>query len=164
MGEGLVLLRSAADNIALSNLGSASSGGVIGRRKLRAMVAEAASRLNFPVARLGERSDRFSGGNQQKLLMARWLYDRPRVLLADEPTRGIDVGAKGELLETLRLMAADGVAVIMVSSELEEVLAVSDRVLVIAKGHSMGLLERTGDQQIAMEDVLQTAFGLKEHA
>ena len=61
-------------------------------------------------------------------------------------------------------MAADGVAVIMVSSELEEVLAVSDRVLVIAKGHSMGLLERTGDQQIAMEDVLQTAFGLKEHA
>ncbi|MDT0168390.1 sugar ABC transporter ATP-binding protein [Pseudarthrobacter sp. BRE9] len=163
-GEGLVLLRSAADNIALSNLGSASTGGVIGRRKLRAMVADAASRLNFPVARLGERSDRFSGGNQQKLLMARWLYDRPRVLLADEPTRGIDVGAKGELLETLRLMAAEGVAVIMVSSELEEVLAVSDRVLVIAKGHSMGLLERTGDQQIAMEDVLQAAFGLKEHA
>ena len=163
-GEGLVLVRSAADNIALSNLGSASSGGVIGRRKLRAMVAEAASRLNFPIARLGERSDRFSGGNQQKLLMARWLYDRPRVLLADEPTRGIDVGAKGELLETLRLMAAEGVAVIMVSSELEEVLAVSDRVLVIAKGRSMGLLERNGDQQIAMEDVLQAAFGLKEHA
>jgi ABC-type sugar transport system ATPase subunit len=163
-GEGLVLLRSAADNIALANLGSASSGGVISRRKLRAMVAEAASRLNFPVARLGERSDRFSGGNQQKLLMARWLYDRPRVLLADEPTRGIDVGAKGELLETLRVIAADGVAVIMVSSELEEVLAVSDRVLVIAKGRSMGLLERTDDQQIAMEDVLQAAFGLKEHA
>jgi ABC-type sugar transport system ATPase subunit len=86
------------------------------------------------------------------------------VLLADEPTRGIDIGAKGELLETLRVMAAEGVAVIMVSSELEEVLAVSDRVLVIAKGHSMGLLERTGDQQIAMEDVLQAAFGLKEHA
>ncbi|MGO4586050.1 sugar ABC transporter ATP-binding protein [Arthrobacter sp. 2RAF6] len=163
-GEGLVLLRSAADNIALANLGSASSGGVISRRKLRAMVAEAASRLNFPVARLGERSDRFSGGNQQKLLMARWLYDRPRVLLADEPTRGIDVGAKGELLETLRVMAAEGVAVIMVSSELEEVLAVSDRVLVIAKGRSMGFLERTDDQQIAMEDVLQAAFGLKEHA
>lgn len=163
-GEGLVLLRSAADNIALSNLGAASSGGVIGRRKLRAMVAEAASRLNFPVARLGERSDRFSGGNQQKLLMARWLYDRPRVLLADEPTRGIDVGAKGELLETLRVMAADGVAVIMVSSELEEVLAVSDRVLVVAKGRSMGLIEPNGDQQIAMEDVLKAAFGLKENA
>ncbi|WP_163163248.1 sugar ABC transporter ATP-binding protein [Arthrobacter sp. Alg241-R88] len=163
-GEGLVLLRSAADNIALSNLGSASTGGVIGRKKLRAKVAEAATRLNFPVNRLGERSDRFSGGNQQKLLMARWLYDRPRVLLADEPTRGIDIGAKGELLETLRLMAAEGVAVIMVSSELEEVLAVSDRVLVIAKGHSMGLLERTGDQQISIEDVLQAAFGLKEHA
>lgn len=163
-GQGLVMPRSAADNIALSNLGSASSGGVIGRRKLRAMVTEAASTLNFPVARLGERSDRFSGGNQQKLLMARWLYDRPRVLLADEPTRGIDIGAKGELLETLRAMAADGIGVIMVSSELEEVLAVSDRVLVVAKGQSMGLIERNGDQQIAMEDVLKAAFGLKENA
>ncbi|MGF4041932.1 sugar ABC transporter ATP-binding protein [Paenarthrobacter nitroguajacolicus] len=163
-GEGLVLLRSAADNIALSNLGAASSGGVIRRSKLRAMVAAASSTLNFPTARLGERSDRFSGGNQQKLLMARWLYDRPRVLLADEPTRGIDIGAKGELLESLRKMADEGVGVVVVSSELEEVLAVSDRVLVVAKGQSMGLIERTEDQQIAMEDVLNAAFGLKEIA
>ncbi len=163
-GQGLVMPRNAADNIALSNLGAASSGGVIGRRKLRAMVAEAASKLNFPIARLGERSDRFSGGNQQKLLMARWLYDRPKVLLADEPTRGIDIGAKGELLESLRKMADDGVGVIVVSSELEEVLAVSDRVLVVAKGQSMGLLDRNGDQEIAMEDVLKAAFGLKENA
>ena len=163
-GEGLVMTRNAADNVSLSNLDAASSGGVIARKKLRAMVGEAAASLNFPVARLGERSDRFSGGNQQKLLMARWLYDRPRVLLADEPTRGIDVGAKGELLEALRRMAADGVGVIVVSSELEEVLAVSDRVLVVAKGQSMGLMERTSDRPIAMEDVLQAAFGLKENA
>lgn len=163
-GQGLVLSRSAADNIALSNLGSASYGGVIAQRKLRAMVGGAASRLNFPVARLGERSDRFSGGNQQKLLMARWLYDRPHVLLADEPTRGIDIGAKGELLEVLRAMAADGIGVIMVSSELEEVLAVSDRILVLAKGQSMGLIERGADQVIQMEDVLTAAFGLKEKA
>ncbi len=129
------------------------------------MVAAASSTLNFPTARLGERSDRFSGGNQQKLLMARWLYDRPRVLLADEPTRGIDIGAKGELLESLRKMADEGgVGVVVVSSELEEVLAVSDRVLVVAKGQSMGLIERTEDQQIAMEDVLNAAFGLKEIA
>lgn len=162
-GQGLVMPRSAADNIALSNLNAAASGGVIIRHRLRAMVSEAASRLNFPVGRLGERSDRFSGGNQQKLLMARWMYDRPRVLLADEPTRGIDIGAKGELLETLRIMAAERVGVIMVSSELEEVLSVSDRVLVVAKGQSMGLMEGSGEQ-IAMEDLLNAAFGLKETA
>ena len=86
------------------------------------------------------------------------------MLLADEPTRGIDIGAKGELLESLRKMADDGVGVIVVSSELEEVLAVSDRVLVVAKGQSMGLLDRNGDQEIAMEDVLKAAFGLKENA
>ena len=161
-GEGLVLSRSAADNIAMSNLAAASHGGVISSKRLRDMVSRAAGRLNFPLARLGERSDRFSGGNQQKLMMARWLYDRPKVLLADEPTRGIDIGAKGELLEALRIMAAEGIAVIVVSSEIEEVLAVSDRVLVIAKGHSMGVLDRVNGEQIVMEDVLHAAFGLKE--
>jgi ABC-type sugar transport system ATPase subunit len=163
-GQGLVMPRSAGENIALSNLHFASSAGVINRKKLFAMVAQAASMLNFPLTRLRERSDRFSGGNQQKLLMARWLYDRPRVLLADEPTRGIDIGAKGELLEALRKMAAEGIGVIVVSSELEEVLAVADRVLVVAKGRSMGLIEPGADQRIAMEDVLNAAFGLKENA
>ena len=163
-GEGLVLARSAADNVALSNLKSASYGGLIVRKRFLAKVTEAAARLNFPVARLGERSDTFSGGNQQKLLMARWLFDRPRVLLADEPTRGIDIGAKGELLAALRSMASEGIGVIMVSSELEEVLAVSDRVLVVAKGRSMGIVARNSEGQIAMEDVLHAAFGLKENS
>ncbi len=163
-GQGLVMPRNAADNIALSNLHSPSTAGVINGKRLSEKVAAAAAGLNFPVSRLGERSDRFSGGNQQKLLMARWLYDRPRVLLADEPTRGIDIGAKGELLEALRKMAAQGIGVIVVSSELEEVLAVSDRVLVVAKGQSMGLVEPGGDHKIAMEDVLHAAFGMKENA
>ena len=161
-GQGLVLGRSAADNIALSNLHASARGGVISGRKLRDLVTRAAAVLNFPLTRLGERSDSFSGGNQQKLLMARWLYDRPQVLLADEPTRGIDVGAKGELLEALRGMAAAGIAVVVVSSEIEEVLAVSDRVLVMSKGRSMGVLDRRHGGQIELEDVMQAAFGLKE--
>jgi ABC-type sugar transport system ATPase subunit len=161
-GEGLVLSRSAADNVALANLSASARGGVISAKKLRRKVSEAARSLNFPPSRLDERGDSFSGGNQQKLLMARWLYERPRVLLADEPTRGIDIGAKGELLEALRNMAADGIAVIVVSSEIEEVLAVSDRVLVVAKGRSMGVLDRVHGKEIALEDVLQAAFGLKE--
>jgi ABC-type sugar transport system ATPase subunit len=161
-GQGLVMSMSAADNVALSNLRSAGQGWVIRKRRLWDVVGEAANRLNFPSTRLGERSDRFSGGNQQKLLMARWILDRPKVLLADEPTRGIDVGAKGELLETLRVMASENVGVIVVSSELEEVLAVADRVLVISKGRSMGVMAGKGGE-IAMEDLLQAAFGMKEN-
>jgi ABC-type sugar transport system ATPase subunit len=160
-GQGLVMAMSAADNIALSNFGTFSRGGVIAKKRMLSMVSQAAERLNFPVDRLGQRSDTFSGGNQQKLLMARWMQDRPRVLLADEPTRGIDIGAKGELLATLRTMASEQVGVIMVSSELEEVLSISDRVLVVSKGKSMGLMEGSGGE-IAMEELLQAAFGLKE--
>lgn len=161
-GQGLVMSMSAADNIALAGMGSVSRKGIISKRQLRAVAARAAGQLNFPVARMGERSDRFSGGNQQKLLMARWIHDRPLVLLADEPTRGIDVGAKGELLEMLRVMAAANVAVVVVSSELEEVLSVADRVLVISKGVSMGVMGgRT--EEITMEDLLHAAFGLKEN-
>lgn len=160
-GQGLVLSMAAANNVALVNLSGVSRASVIARSALVSRTSDALSRLNFPTGRLFERADRFSGGNQQKLLMARWIYDRPRVLLADEPTRGIDVGAKGELLEMIRKMAAENVAVIMVSSELEEVLAVSDRVLVISKGRNMGVMDRS-EGEIAMEDVLQAAFGFEE--
>lgn len=160
-GQGLVPSMAAANNVALVNLSAVSRGGVVARSALVSRTSDALSRLNFPIGRLRERAERFSGGNQQKLLMARWIYDRPRVLLADEPTRGIDVGAKGELLEMLRKMAAENVAVIMVSSELEEVLSVSDRVLVISKGRNMGVMDRARGE-IAMEDVLHAAFGLEE--
>jgi ABC-type sugar transport system ATPase subunit len=155
--QGLVMTMSAADNVALSNLGAGLRNGLLARPKLISAAAEATARLNFPVARLGERADRFSGGNQQKLLMGRWLHERPRVLLADEPTRGIDVGAKSELLEALRAIAAEGVGIVVVSSELEEVIAAADRVLVLAAGRASGFFDGQ-NEEISMSTVLHAAF------
>jgi ABC-type sugar transport system ATPase subunit len=155
--QGLVMTMSAADNVALANLGAGLRNGLLARSKLTSAAAEATARLNFPVARLGERADRFSGGNQQKLLMGRWLHERPRVLLADEPTRGIDVGAKSELLEALRAIAAEGVGIVVVSSELEEVIAAADRVLVLAAGRAAGFFDGQSEE-ISMSTVLHAAF------
>ena len=83
-----------------------------------------------------------SGGNQQKVLLGKWLVRKPRVFIVDEPTRGVDVGAKMAIYEILRELAADGVAVIVVSSELEEVLGLSHRVLVMSGGRQEGVLSR----------------------
>ena len=83
-----------------------------------------------------------SGGNQQKVLLGKWLVRKPRVLIVDEPTRGVDVGAKMAIYEIIRGLAADGVAVIVVSSELEEVLGLSHRVLVMSGGRQQGVLSR----------------------
>jgi ABC-type sugar transport system ATPase subunit len=155
--QGLVMTLSASDNVTLANLSAGVRHGLISGPKLAAAAAAATERLSFPVARLGERADRFSGGNQQKLLMGRWLHKRPRVLLADEPTRGIDVGAKSELLEMLRVLAAEGVGIAMVSSELEEVIAVADRVLVLAAGRTSHFFDGQSEE-ISMSTILHAAF------
>ena len=103
-----------------------------------------------------------SGGNQQKVLLGRWRYSLPKVLLVDEPTRGIDVGAKEEILATLRKLAAQGLGIVVVSSELEEVVQMGDRVLVLArKGERSPTLD-TADGPIAVKDILEAAFKVAE--
>jgi ribose transport system ATP-binding protein len=86
---------------------------------------------------------KLSGGNQQKVIVARWLAAKPRVLIMDEPTRGIDVGAKTEIYSLMRQLVEGGVSIIMISSELPELLAMSDRVVCIAEGHVAGILDRS---------------------
>ena len=98
-----------------------------------------------------------SGGNQQKVLLARWGYKVPRVLLIDEPTRGIDVGAKDEILTTIRALADQGLAIIVVSSEIEEVVRTSDRVIVLSAGQMVGDL--AADCSFDASDVMAAAFG-----
>ena len=98
-----------------------------------------------------------SGGNQQKLLLARWRHRRPRILLADEPTRGIDIGAKEEILGNLRDLADDGLTILFVSSELEEVVAISDRIQVLSAGRDAGCL----NVDASVSDILSAAFSLK---
>ena len=89
-----------------------------------------------------------SGGNQQKVLLARWLLTTPDILILDEPTRGIDVGAKYEIYTIMQSLAAEGKAIIMISSEMPELLGMSDRVMVMSDGHLAGILEKDKADQV----------------
>jgi len=91
-----------------------------------------------------------SGGNQQKVLVGRWLLTAPRILILDEPTRGIDVGAKAEIHRLISTLAADGAAVIMISSEMPEILGMSDRVLVMRQGRVAGIVQRAEASQLEL--------------
>lgn len=159
--QGLVLGLSAMENIAMSDFGRVTRGGLVSRRRMRERAGEAAGSFGFDPARLGEAAGNLSGGNQQKALLARWRYQTPKVLLADEPTRGIDVGAKGEILDTLRRFADEGIGVVVVSSELEEVAAVADRVIVLSEGRGVQEL-RAGDGGVPVAEMLNAAFKVEE--
>ncbi|HEY4574492.1 MAG TPA: ATP-binding cassette domain-containing protein, partial [Thermoanaerobaculia bacterium] len=100
-----------------------------------------AAALRLKAASLDAPAERLSGGNQQKAILGRWLLRRPRVLLLDEPTRGIDVGAKSEIYELIGRLVAGGLGVVLVSSELPELLGLAHRVLVLRQGRPMGLFE-----------------------
>ena len=99
-----------------------------------------------------------SGGNQQKVALAKWLATNPRILILDEPTRGIDVGSKSEIYKLIRKLADEGVAVMMVSSELEEVIGLADRVMVMHEGRCTGILDR---DEISEENIMHLATGGK---
>jgi ABC-type sugar transport system ATPase subunit len=117
--------------------------------------------LAFDASRLREPAGSFSGGNQQKLVVGKWLHRRPDVLLMDEFTSGIDVRAKAEMLSVVERLAAEGMSIVIVSSELEELVEVADRVLVLARGRALGELGR-GDA--SAERMLRLVFEVEEHA
>ena len=156
-GQGLLLARDGSDNITLGEWAGLSKLGFLSSREVEAAAAEAAQPVGFNVKRLSEAASRLSGGNQQKLMIARWLHTTHRVLLADEPTRGVDVGAKAEILVALEKVVGQGRSLIVVSSELEEVIGLSDRVLVLDKGRSLGTLE-AAQQEITVSLLLQMIF------
>jgi ABC-type sugar transport system ATPase subunit len=157
--QGLVLEMPSSTNVVMSSLGSVSSRGWVSQRRMSAGARAAVAGFNFDVRRVDELAGRLSGGNQQKLLLARWIHCRPRVLLADEPTRGIDIAAKEQVMNALEQMASRGMAVIMVSSELEELVMVSDRVDVMAEGRLAGRLSRDGTG-LAVSQILDLAFAV----
>jgi ABC-type sugar transport system ATPase subunit len=158
--QGLVLQMDAMNNVALSCLESVARFGVLSRRRMARETASIASGFGFRGERIGEVARNLSGGNQQKLLLARWRFDAPRLLLADEPTRGIDIGAKVEIIASLEAMAREGLGIVFVSSELEEVSAISHRVVVLNEGRRMGTLDRF-DGDITPSRIMTTAFGLE---
>ena len=129
--EGLMLEESIMKNISLANLGRISKNGVINKKKEQELVNKGIEELKIRCFGPQHECDNLSGGNQQKVVFAKWIYTNPKVLILDEPTRGVDIGAKKEIYNIINELAAKGVAIIMVSSELPEVLGMSDSVMVV---------------------------------
>lgn len=154
---GIVGAASAATNIVMSDFRSCTRLGFLQTARVRASAESAGNNVGFASQRLNEPARNLSGGNQQKLLLARWSHRRVKILLADEPTRGIDIHAKSEIANTLRTQAAAGMAVVVVSSELEDLVDLCDRVVVLSEGHVAGELSRERDE-ITVNAILASAF------
>ncbi|GAB3832216.1 sugar ABC transporter ATP-binding protein [Dactylosporangium cerinum] len=159
-GAGLVLTQSVLDNGSLPHLGSFSAGGWIRGRKRTAAVAAATRSVQLRSTGLGQLVGNLSGGNQQKIVLARWLTQNCSVLLLDEPTRGVDVGARSEIYAIVRRLAADGLAVILVSSDMPELIGLSHRVHVLRAGGVAGELSRAElNADDAQERIFRYASG-----
>jgi len=140
--HGLVLPMSVAENASLPSTAQRARFGVVNRAGDRRVAAEEVARLRIKTPSLQQKVVTLSGGNQQKIVIGKWLAMNPRVLILDEPTRGIDVGAKAEIYRHMAELAAQGIAILMVSSDLEEVIGMSDRVIVMHERRLKGVLER----------------------
>jgi ribose transport system ATP-binding protein len=153
---GLVVDVPIAQNISLPNLAAFARGHLVVVRLEVENAEQQKRKLDIRVADVNNEARTLSGGNQQKVVLAKWLSMNPRVLIFDEPTRGIDVGAKSEIYEMMRQLADSGVAIMMISSDMEEVIGVSDRIAVMHEGRISGFLERN---QFSEHNVLQLAVG-----
>ncbi|WP_312141987.1 sugar ABC transporter ATP-binding protein [Pantoea septica] len=154
--QGLFLEMAAQENIVMATLERDASYGLLNRRKGRQIAGDAIATLNIRVPHAQVRAGGLSGGNQQKLLISRWVSIGPRILILDEPTRGVDVGAKSEIYRMMNQMAQQGVAILMISSELPEVVGMSDRVYVMREGAIAGELDK---DQISQENIMTLATG-----
>lgn len=159
--QGLVMEMSIERNINLTGLRKTSRAGLMNRGAERDRAVDWAVRLQVKYARLADVVGTLSGGNQQKVVLAKWLATGPRVLIVDEPTRGIDVGTKAEVHRLLSQLAADGVAVLMISSDLPEVLGMADRVLVMHEGRLAADIPRA---EATEESVMAAATGRRRSA
>ena len=154
--HGLVLELGITENVVLPVLGRVSRLGLLDRRRATRLARDATERLGVRAAGLDQRAGALSGGNQQKVVLAKWLTTGPEILLLDEPTRGIDVRAKAEVHRTISRLAAEGLAILLISSELPEVLAASDRVLVFHQGRVTGVF---GREEATEERIMLAATG-----
>jgi ribose transport system ATP-binding protein len=141
-GNGLVLSRSVAENVALASLDSLQKMGWVRSPEVRKLARRSVSDLGIKASSIEQTVGHLSGGNQQKVVLAKWLATEPDLLLLDEPTRGIDVGAKAAIYDLMSACATDGIAQILVSSDWPELIALSDRILVLQDGRPAALLER----------------------
>jgi rhamnose transport system ATP-binding protein len=143
-------------NVVLASLARVTRRGLIAAGLSRQTAASWLERLQVKYGRLSDSVSTLSGGNQQKVVLAKWLSRKPRVIIVDEPTRGIDVGTKAEVHRLLQNLAAEGVAVLVISSELPEILLLADRILVIREGR---LVEEIARADANEENVIAAAAG-----
>jgi ABC-type sugar transport system ATPase subunit len=139
---GLVLPMTVAANLSMAVLGKMTTAGLLASGKEESLAGKMIADLRVKTASSRVPAETLSGGNQQKLVIGKWLATKPRVLILDEPTRGVDVGAKAEIYKLIREMAQGGMAVIVISSDLPEVLLLSDRIIVMRQGRVAGELSR----------------------
>ncbi len=158
--EGLMLEESIQKNISIANLGRISKSGVLQKGAEDELVKRGIEELHIKCFGPQHECSNLSGGNQQKVVFAKWIYTNPKVLILDEPTRGVDIGAKKEIYSIINELAEKGVAIIMVSSELPEVLGMSDRIMVVQEGHVRGILHKEDADQ---ENIMILATGGELH-
>jgi ribose transport system ATP-binding protein len=155
--QGLFLQMSSAANITMNIIGRYATGGVLNFGKLKERAKAEIEALRVRTASLASAAGGLSGGNQQKLLLARWLEINPKVLLLDEPTRGVDVGAKAEIYALIQRLVEKGMAVLFISSELPEIVGVCDRVLVMREGEISGELGGDTGIEITQQNIMKLA-------
>ena len=153
--EGLVLMMSVEANVSLASLENAERFGLLQKRLERALAGKYIERLKIKTPSLSQIAQNLSGGNQQKIVLAKWLATAPKVLLLDEPTRGIDINAKKEIYRLIDELTQTGLGIVMVSSELPEILAISDRIMVMSEGRKTAEFSRAEANE---EKILQAAL------
>ncbi len=153
-GNGLILIQDVKQNISMANLKEIAHNGVINGNEEVSVANEYKASLNIKTPTVEQKVGNLSGGNQQKVSLAKWLFVKPNVLILDEPTRGIDVGAKFEIYTIMTRLVEQGMSIIMISSELPEVLGMSDRVYVVASGKITGELPI---EQATQEKIMELA-------
>ena len=157
--EGLVLKLGVGENVTLAALDKFRRGLHLNLGKERETVKTYINKLNIKTPSLWQRAENLSGGNQQKVVLAKWLLSDCKVLILDEPTRGIDVGAKIEVYNLINALAKEGKAVLVITSEIPELLGICDRVMVMARGRLSGTL---GREEASQESVMTLAIGAEE--
>jgi L-arabinose transport system ATP-binding protein len=140
--EGLILVRSVIENASMAVMRRLARGGVLSTRRMVEAVSPVIRALEVKTPSLEQDVGKLSGGNQQKVVLARWLAAGPRLLILDEPTRAVDVGAKAEIYRLIDRLARDGMAIMLISSEMPELLSLSDRIVVMANGRLSPVIEK----------------------
>jgi putative multiple sugar transport system ATP-binding protein len=144
---GLILIDDIKHNITLSNLKKISKRFVVNENHEKTISETYRSKLNIKSSSIHQQTGNLSGGNQQKVVLSKWIFTEPDVLILDEPTRGIDVGAKYEIYSIIQQMANDGKSIVVISSELPEILGICDRVYVMNEGKIVGEMDRIDASQ-----------------